>query len=174
MNIVLQIFLVSLHHLVGERWLGRLNLKYLGELVGFALVSTGVPSFIPREDLVGIVQGSQWKLEIENVALPDLQRQVESSRWWSQGMDMQCGHWGQDGLYDPPGGLVFTIYYWGFPGGSGGKESACSAGDAGSVSGLGRFPGEGNGNPGQYSCLENSMDRRTWRATVHGGHKSQT
>ena len=67
---------------------------------------------------MGVVRGSQWKLEIENVALPDLQRRVESSRWWSQGMDMQCGHWGQDGPYDPPGGLVFSIYYWGFPGGS--------------------------------------------------------
>ena len=57
---------------------------------------------------------------------------------------------------------------WGFPGDSGGKESACSAGDPGSVSGLGRSPGEGNGNPLQYSCLENPMDRRAWRATVHG------
>ena len=43
---------------------------------------------------------------------------------------------------------------WGFPGGSGGKESACSAGDLGSIPGLGRFPGGGNGNPLQYSCLE--------------------
>ena len=47
----------------------------------------------------------------------------------------------------------------GFPGGSDGKESAFSAGDLGSVPGLGRSPGEGNGNPLQYSCLENSMDR---------------
>ena len=46
----------------------------------------------------------------------------------------------------------------GFPGGSDGKASACSAGDAGSIPGLGRSPGEGNGNPLQYSCLENSMD----------------
>ena len=48
------------------------------------------------------------------------------------------------------------------------KESACNAGDPGSVPGLGRSPGEGNGNSIQYSCLENSMDRGTWRATVHG------
>ena len=47
----------------------------------------------------------------------------------------------------------------GFPGGSDGKESAFSAGDLGSVPGVGRSPGEGNGNPLQYSCLENSMDR---------------
>ena len=62
----------------------------------------------------------------------------------------------------------------GSPGGSGGKESACSAGDLGSIPGLGRFPGEGNGNPPQHSCLENSMDRETWWATVHGVTKSQT
>ena len=47
----------------------------------------------------------------------------------------------------------------GFPGGSDGKESACNAGDAGSIPGLGRSPGEGNGYPLQYSCLENPMDR---------------
>ena len=56
----------------------------------------------------------------------------------------------------------------GFPGGSGSKESACNAGDQGSISGLGRSPGEGNGNPLQYSCLENSMDRGAWWATVYG------
>ena len=53
----------------------------------------------------------------------------------------------------------------GFLGGSDSKESACSAGDSGSVPGLGRCPGEGNGNPLQYSSLQNSMDRGTWRAT---------
>ena len=46
----------------------------------------------------------------------------------------------------------------GFPGGSDGKESACKAGDLGSIPGWGRFPGEGNGNPLQHSCLENRMD----------------
>ena len=50
----------------------------------------------------------------------------------------------------------------GFPGGSDGKTSACNAGDSGSISGLGRYPGEGNGNPLQYSCLENSIDRGAW------------
>ena len=48
------------------------------------------------------------------------------------------------------------------------KESACSAGDLGSIPGLGRCPGEGNGNQLQYSCLENPMDRGAWQATVHG------
>ena len=50
----------------------------------------------------------------------------------------------------------------GFPGGSDGKASAWSAGDPGSIPGLGRSPGEGNGNPLQYSCLENSMDWGAW------------
>ena len=56
----------------------------------------------------------------------------------------------------------------GSPGGSDGKESACSAVDWGSVPGLGRSPGEGNGKPIQYSCLEMSMDRGAWQATVPG------
>ena len=53
------------------------------------------------------------------------------------------------------------------PCGSAGKESGCNAGDLGSIPGSGRSPGEGNGNPLQYSCLEKSMDRGTWWATVH-------
>ena len=62
----------------------------------------------------------------------------------------------------------------GFPGGSEGKESACNVGDLCSIPGLGRSPGEGNGNPHQYSCLENPMDSRAWQVTVHGVTKSQT
>ena len=62
---------------------------------------------------------------------------------------------------------------WGFPCGSA-KESVCSAGDLGSVLGLERSPGEGNGYPLQYSCLENPMDRGAWWVTVHGVTKSQT
>ena len=62
----------------------------------------------------------------------------------------------------------------GFPDGSHGKASACDAGDPGSIPGLGRSPGEGNGNPLQYSCLENPMDGGVWWATVHGVSKSRT
>ena len=62
---------------------------------------------------------------------------------------------------------IYTLL--GFPGGSAGKESACNAGDLGSVPGLGRSPGEGNSYPLQYSGLENSMD-----CIVHGIEKSQT
>ena len=61
-----------------------------------------------------------------------------------------------------------------FHGGSGFKASACNAGDLGSIPGLGRSPGEGNGNPLQYSCLENPMDGGSWWATVHGVAKSRT
>ena len=64
--------------------------------------------------------------------------------------------------------------FLGFIGGSNGKEFACSAGDAGLIPGFRRSTGEGNGNPLQYSCLENSIDRGAWQATVHGVAKSQT
>ena len=57
-------------------------------------------------------------------------------------------------------GILVAFPDWAFPGGSAGKESACNAGDPVSIPGLGRSPGEGNGYPLQYSCLENSMDRR--------------
>ena len=62
-------------------------------------------------------------------------------------------------------------YWWGFPGGSVVKNPPTNAGNGISTPGLGRSPGEGNGNPLQYSHLENSMDRGAWRATVHGGCK---
>ena len=73
-------------------------------------------------------------------------------------------------------GLANASYYIqdGFPGDPGGKEYACSAGDQGSIPRSGRSPGEGNGNPLQYSCLESSMDRGAWRATVHEVTKSWT
>ena len=65
-----------------------------------------------------------------------------------------------------------------FPNSSVGKETVCSAGDLGSIPGSGRSPGKGNGNPLQYSCLENPMDRGAWQATVHGvarvGHNLAT
>ena len=62
----------------------------------------------------------------------------------------------------------------GFPGGSDGKQSACSVGDPDSIPGPQRAPGEGNGNPLQYSCLENPMDSGAWSATAHGAAKSRT
>ena len=62
----------------------------------------------------------------------------------------------------------------GFPGDSDGKESSYIERVLGSIPGLGRSPGEGNGYPLQYSCLENPMDGAAWRATVHGVAKSRT
>ena len=60
-----------------------------------------------------------------------------------------------------------------YPCSSVGKESACNAADPGSIPRLGRSPGEGNGNPLQYPCLENFMDRGAWWAAVHGVTKSR-
>ena len=65
-------------------------------------------------------------------------------------------------------------YLEGFLGGTDGKESACNVGDPVSIPGSERSPGEGNGYPLQYSCLENPMGRRAWWATVHGDTKSWT
>ena len=62
----------------------------------------------------------------------------------------------------------------GFPGSSNSKECTCNAGDPGLIPGLGRSPGEGNGNPLQCPCPENSMDRGAWQATVHGVANSET
>ena len=70
--------------------------------------------------------------------------------------------------------FIVPLFLFLFPGGSVGKESACSAEDPGSVPGLERSPGEGNDSPLQYSCLENSMDREAWQASVHEVAKSQT
>ena len=62
----------------------------------------------------------------------------------------------------------------GFPDDPDGKEFACNTGYPGLIPGLGRSPRDGNGNPLQYSCLENPMDRGAWQATVHGVTKSWT
>ena len=70
--------------------------------------------------------------------------------------------------------LVILYMVKGFPGGSEVKVSASNAGGPDSIPGLGRFPGEGDGNPLQYSCLESPMDGGAWWATVHGVAKSRT
>ena len=63
---------------------------------------------------------------------------------------------------------MYLIHLEGFPGGSDSKESACNAGDQGLIPGSGRSPREGDGDPLQYSCLENSMGRGDWHAVVRG------
>ena len=70
--------------------------------------------------------------------------------------------------------LLLSVSFKGFPGGSVVKNPPANAGDAGSIPGSGRSSGEGNDNPLQYSCLENSMDKGAWWATVHQMAKSQT
>ena len=70
--------------------------------------------------------------------------------------------------------MIHLFNRMGFAGGSDSKESACSAGDLGSIPGPGRSPGERNGYPPQYYCLENPMDRGAWRTIVHGVAKGQT
>ena len=70
------------------------------------------------------------------------------------------------------GTLEHVWCYKNFPGGSVGKETTCNVGDLGSIPGLGRSPGEENGNPLQYSCLRIPMNIGTWRAAVHGVAKS--
>ena len=67
-------------------------------------------------------------------------------------------------------GLTYKV----FPGGSDSKASACNEGDLGSIPRSGRSPGEGSGNPLQYSCLGNPTDKEAWQATVHKVSKSQT
>ena len=66
------------------------------------------------------------------------------------------------------------MVFFDFPGSTSSTESACNVGDLGSIPGLGRLPGEGNGNPLWYAYLDSPMDRGAWRATVHGVTKSWT
>ena len=80
--------------------------------------------------------------------------------------NMVVGKWGF--LYESS--VLLSV----FPHSSINKESACNTGDLGSIPGLGRAPGEGNGHPLQYSCLENSMDRESWQVIVHRVTKSWT
>ena len=88
-------------------------------------------------------------------------------KWRAAASGYRASFWNDENIMELDGG-------GGFPGGSDGKESACNVGDLGSIPGWSRLPGEGNGSPLQCSCLENSMHRGAWRATVHGVAKSQT
>ena len=94
--------------------------------------------------------------------------------WWSWRYLEESNLLSMRSVVNWPSIRVTCVFYKGFPGGSDGKESTCNAGDRGSIPGSGRSPAEGNGNPLQYSCLENPMDREAWWAPVHGVAKSQT
>ena len=98
---------------------------------------------------------------------------------WTSGAAVKilCLHCRCTGLIDGWGTVIMlcaTVKKFGLPMWLSGKEFACNAGDLGSVPGLGRSPGEGNGNPLLYSCLGSPMNRGTWRATVRGVAKSRT
>ena len=80
------------------------------------------------------------------------------------GMSWPTGMWAFPGQGIKPVSPALQMNEEGLPGGSEGEESACNAGDPGSIPGLGRYPEEGNGNPLRYSCLENPTDRRAWQA----------
>ena len=76
-------------------------------------------------------------------------------------------------IHNTPFSTTPDLMFWCFSGGSDDKESACNVGHPGLTPGLGRSPREGNGNPLQYSCLENPTDGEAWWATFHGVAKSQ-
>ena len=124
---------------------------------------------------------------------PDLPLSVQESlveAWVDSGLPQGQQHWIQQSWELQSAGIssfeeghksfwITTITpTLGFPHCSVGKEYACHAGDLASIPGLGRSPGEGNGNPLQYNCLENPMDRGAWQAIVHGvarvGHNLAT
>ena len=115
-------------------------------------------------------------LPIINTFKKEFKRSTSNRKRWRGN---NSGKWNSMCKISPPGDLPNPRIKpespaLGFPGGSDGKESACNAGDPGSIPGSGRSLGEGNGNPLQYSCLENPMDRGAWWATVHGVAKSRT
>ena len=126
--------------------------------------------------------GKDWRQE-EEVTSED---EMVGSHHWLDGHEFEqapgigdgqgglacCSPWGHKKL-DTSERMNWYLYV-GFLSGSDGEESACSVGDLGSIAGLGRFPGEGNGYPLQYSCQKNSMDRGVSQATVHGVTESWT
>ena len=101
----------------------------------------------------------------------EIPRREELEGLQSMGLQKNCT-WLSD-LKTTTNCILVSLFWLDFPSGSGSKVSAYNAEDLGSTPGSGRSPGDGNGNPLQYSCLENPMDRGAWQATVHGVSKSQ-
>ena len=97
--------------------------------------------------------GSHYDPMAKSAKDPTLHSSCCQGRWQSLEPDLQI--------------QMRTGVKWGFPGGSNSKEFSCNAGDLCSIPGSGRSPGGGHGNPLQYSCLENPMDRGTWWVAVH-------
>ena len=147
------------------------------------LIKTQPPTPTPPTELAGSTELDSEKraLKAESChnSLGDLQDLTSRRKNFSQRSDnhmcrenpLSCSKW-RPGLEASCSGLGGARTMVGSPGDSVGKEYVCNAGDLGSNPGLGRSPGEGNGYPPHYSCLENSMDGGAWQATVHGVTKS--
>ena len=114
---------------------------------------------LPGSSVHGILRQEYW-IVLSFPSPGDLPRPEMSPAW--QADSSPLSHQGSPSIYLPIYYLSRYTFNKGFPGGSVGKESACSAGKLCSIPGLGRSPGEGNANSLQYSCLENSMYRGAW------------
>ena len=109
-------------------------------------------------------------IKLTSLESPALAGEFFTTAWYTD-LVLNCPHTGNNMASIQ---ICYPNFTRGFPDGSDSKESACNVGDLRSVPGLGRSPGGGHGNPLQYSCLENPMDKGAWWATVHGVTKSQT
>ena len=159
-----------------RRWWKKIMTQTGGEIHSVLGLEESTLWTLPKADSMQILSNYQWyfhRTRIKNFTMcmetqktPNSQSNLEKEKpsWrnqpsWLQATLLIQSYSNQDGS---------------FPGDSIGKESTCSAGDLGSIPGSGRSPGEGNGYPLQYSCLENPMDRGAWWATVHGAAKGRT
>ena len=109
----------------------------------------------------------KWEFGINIITLLYVKEINSEDRLYSTGSYIQCLMITYIGKESEKKNIYIPTYYLGLPRWLSGKESTCQAEDAGSIPGLGRFPGERIGNPLQYSCLRNLMDRGAWWATVH-------
>ena len=152
----------------------KLKLQYFGHLMGRA------DSF-EKTLMLGKIE-SKWRRGWQRMRWLDGisdSMGMSLSKLWALVMDMEAWHAVIHGVAKSRTRLSdWTELKWfhipWFPGGSDGKESACSAGEWGSFPVLERSSGEGNSNTVQYSCLENPVDRGAWQATIHGVTKSWT
>ena len=125
-----------------------------------------------------IQMGQKYALKYQRIK----KRQNTSPGKVARDKNPTCWGWGwalvfassQRGFWVAESRDILLVEFSGFPGDSDGKESICNARDSGSTPGSGRRPGKGHGYPLQCSCLENSLDRGAWRATIHGIAKSWT
>ena len=124
-------------------------------------------------------RGAHWILKSEGKLFLKMQSQVQFNKQFNHIMYFHKAHLFIPGFQHQKRERgkkkhICSIFFLIFPGGSNIKVSAYNSGDPGLVPGLGRSSGDGNGNPLQYSCLENPMDRGAQQATIHGVAKSQT